>query len=120
MNITIDRRESYVMARVVGSIDSTTVDDFFHCLQPLTELQDFDLLVDLSETDYIISNALDRIIQLHQAANKNSNRMVLVSPSLLVHSALTATKLDSYLTVAEDVNSAIATLSRLQDRRRIG
>ena len=102
------------MARVVGSIDSTTVDDFFHCLQPLTELQDFDLLVDLSETDYINSEALGRIIQLHQAANKKSNRMVLVSPSPIVRNVLTATKLDSYITVAENLDCAIAPLSRLQ------
>ena len=102
------------MARVVGSIDSTTANDFFHCLQPLAELQDFDLLVDLSETDYINSEALGRIIQLHKAAKQNSNRMVLVSPSPIVRSVLSTTKLDTYITIAENLDSATAPLSRLQ------
>ena len=107
MKLTLDSRSGCVLARVAGSLDSGTIDDFGNRVRPIVETQRVDLLIDLSETDYLTSEALEEFIRLRAAAKRHSNRLVLVSPTPLVRKILEATRLDAILPVVHDVRDAV-------------
>ena len=112
MNLTLDSCDGYVLASVAGSIDSTTADDFGSRVRPVVENQDTDLLIDLSETDYVNSDGLAEFIQLRDVAERHSRRLVLISPQPLVRQILSTTRLDTILDVVDDLQEAVAKVER--------
>ncbi len=112
MNLTLAPCDGYVLASVAGSIDSTTADDFASRVRPVVENQDTDLLIDLSETDYVNSDALAEFIQLRDAAERHSRRLVLISPQPLVRQILSTTRLDTILDVVDHLDEAVASVER--------
>ena len=108
MNVTIDDQTGYVVAHVSGSLDSVMSDQFAKEVRPIVEQRATDLFLDLSRTDYVNSEGLARIIELHRAARKQSRHVVLISPVPGVRDILRMTKLDTYLPVVDCVDDAIA------------
>ena len=108
MNVTLAPCDGYVLASVTGSIDSTNADEFSKRVRSVVESQDSDLLLDLSKTNYVNSDALAEFLNLRRVAEKNSRRFVLISPSPLVREVLTKTRLDTVLHVVDDVKEAVA------------
>ena len=108
MNVTLDPFDGYVLASVTGSIDSTNAAEFSKRVRSVVESQDSDLLIDLSKTDYVNSDALAEFMNLRGVAERHSRRFVLISPSPLVREVLTKTRLDTILHVVDDVKEAVA------------
>ena len=79
MNVTIDRQNDYVLATVSGSIDSLTLDEFRKRTQPLIEQPGCDLLIEMTELQYLNSDGLARIVELHMEASFSNSRSA--SPS---------------------------------------
>ena len=112
MSVTFEHTCDYYLAHVTGSLDSQSSEEFRSCLQPIVEQRNSDLILDLSETEYINSEGLDRIIQLHLAAKKNLRRLILISPVSFVRQVLSITKLDTLLTITDARADAIAALTK--------
>ena len=108
MNVTLDPCDGYVLASVTGSIDSTNAAEFSKRVRSVVESQDSDLLIDLSKTDYVNSDALAEFMNLRSVAERHSRRFVLISPSPLVREVLAKTRLDTILHVVDDVKEAVA------------
>ena len=108
MNVTIDRQNDYVLATVSGSIDTLTLDEFRKKTQPLIEQSDSDLLIEMTELQYLNSDALARIVELNNAAKQEDNTVVLISPPPLVRKVLNSTRLDTLMPVVDSLDAALA------------
>ncbi len=110
MKCTIDCQNDYVIVSVSGSIDSLTLEEFRKKTQPLIE-QPCSILIDISETKYVNSDGLARIVELNNSAKQEDCMVVLISPTPLIRDVLQRTKLDTLMPVADSLDSAIATLT---------
>ena len=110
MNVTIDRQPDYVFARIDGSIDSTTAEAFHDQFQSLKDAT-ADVLIDLSRTDYINSDALAEFLRLQAAAKKKSRQVLFISPSPLVQTVFQTTKLDSVLRIVPNRDEAVSAVT---------
>ena len=108
MDFAFERQESYVLACVAGSLDSSTAAEFHVLAQPLVEQCDSDLFLDMSATDYLSSDGLGGILKLHKAAKKKSKQLVIISPAPLVREVLHAARFDAFVPIVDDVDGAIA------------
>ena len=106
MQFDVNREDGYLLAHVTGSIDISTVQEFGRHVVPLVE-QDANVLIDMSETDYINSDGLVRLLRLQQELKKRSHRLVIFVPTTLVRSVFAATNLDNVLQVTESRDVAL-------------
>ena len=110
MKFNVSREGGYLLAKVDGSIDSTTTRELHDRIQMLVQ-EDADILVDVSETDYINSDGLIEFLRLHQEVRKKSHRLVVFSPTPLVRSVFRAANLDTVFQVADSRREALEFVS---------
>ncbi len=108
MNVTIDRQNDYVLATVSGSIDTLTLDEFRKKTQPLIEQSDSDLLIEMTELQYLNSDGLARIVELNNVAKKEDSTVVLISPPPHIRKVLRATRLDTLMPIVDSLDAALA------------
>ncbi|MCH7726475.1 MAG: STAS domain-containing protein [Planctomycetes bacterium] len=106
--VVVDAETEQVFV-VIDQLLKVDADEFGNKIEELMEQQDSDVLVNLSGMEYINSEGLGRLIELHKSARQK--RVVLISPTPLVAQVLLVTKLDTYIPVVDSVDDAITALS---------
>ena len=83
---------------VVGEIDSSTVEVLSGQLRTVTQ-RSGDVVVNMSEVQFIDSSGLRVIIEAHQDAEKSGRRLVIAEPSPVVARLFEISGLTDYLNV---------------------
>jgi anti-sigma B factor antagonist len=91
---------------VAGEIDASTVGELVARLTPLPG-EVGDIVLDLSEVQFIDSSGLRALIETHRQAAENGRRLVIKEPSAIVNRLLDVSGLTTYL----NINTGIGPLS---------
>jgi anti-sigma B factor antagonist len=103
----IERRDGAVIVRLVGELDLYNAPEVRTVLLDVCAEQPERVVVDLREVDFVDSTTLGVLIEARTTlANRRS--LLLASPRLETHRALTISGLDQHLAVHETVESALA------------
>ena len=101
-----------MFAAIDGSIDSTTSAEEFHDqLKDLKRRANLNVLIDLSQTEYINSDGLAEFLRLQTVAKEKSRQVVFISPSPLVRTVFQTTKLDSVLRIVGNRDEAVSAVT---------
>jgi len=107
IGIDVEESGSYVVARLSGTLDSDSAEQFAASLEPHIPAGGFALLIELSQVASIDSSGLGAIIKLVTHARLRQGQVFIVAPSPFVLGVLEATRLDSWLDVCPTIEEAL-------------
>lgn len=103
-----DHKRASVLA-VSGRIDGSTAGDFEAALTELTEAGQNNIVLDMSDVDFVSSAGLRVLVNTRKAVNAASGRIVLAEPSQQVIETLDIAGLDVLFEQFPDRETAIGT-----------
>jgi anti-anti-sigma factor len=107
MDLTVSRKEGYVLAATTGRIDESADGIFREHLFSLLAQTGTNVVLDLSQSQLISSRGIAHLVSLAAHANTNSGRVILAACSPFVSIVLTRCKLDSFFETADSVDVAV-------------
>lgn len=113
MDLNLTTVEGVLVAHASGVIDDTSRDPFREQLHPHLAVRGGKLIVDLSQATRITSPGLAQLVTLAAHANTTSSHVVFCAPTPYVRTVLSATRLDSYLTVEPTLEEALSRLANI-------
>lgn len=107
----VEDRDGVVLARVIGEVDLSNVDDveekILSAIQPGTR----GLVLDLMPTTYLDSTGIRMIFQIARRLQDRRHNLRLVATSdTLVHRVLAVTQMDDVVPIETSVSAAVAAL----------
>lgn len=110
MELTLERKGGYVLAKTSGPIDDTARELFREQLHPLFAKAGTRLIIDLAASQRINSPGIGNCVALVADANTNGGRVIFCSPQSFVATVLSVTKLDTFFEVTANLDEAVARL----------
>ena len=107
MELKVSHEEGYVLAATTGSVDDAARQLFRESLHPLVGQSGTNVVLDLSQSNYITSDGIGQLISLVAHANTNGSRVVLASCSPFISVVLERCKLNRFFEMADSVPEAI-------------
>jgi anti-anti-sigma factor len=107
MELQVTHEEGYIHAQTRGPIDDEAEGLFREYLHPLVGQKGTNLILDLSQSDFITSNGVGQIVQLVAHANAQSSRVIIAACTSFVGIVFNRCKLDKYFETADSVVNAI-------------
>ena len=107
MDLTVSRKEDYVLAATTGRIDDSADGLFRERLFSLLAQTGTNVVLDLSQSKFISSHGIGYLVSLAAHANTNSSRVILAACSPFVSIVLTRCKLDRFFETADSVDAAV-------------
>ena len=107
MDLTVSRKEGYVLAATTGRLDESVGGIFREHLFSLLAQTGTNLVLDLSQSQLINSHGIGHLVQLASHANTNSSRVILAACSPFVSIVLTRSKLDRFFETVDSVDAAV-------------
>lgn len=107
MDVTVKQETDYTLAKLRGNFDSSELSKLRNELLPIVQQESTNLLVDLSELNYVMSEGLGQFVNLVVEGRKTSSRVVFFSPTMLVDTVIKASNLNKVLTMTDSLDSAI-------------
>jgi anti-sigma B factor antagonist len=107
MNIETRALKHVTVVKVIGRVDSATAPDMEKVLTNLVETDKNQLVLDLSETDYMSSAGLRVLVSLLKASKKSGGDLRLAQISGRVHEVLDLAGLTPVFHVFPDVIEAV-------------
>lgn len=107
MELKISREEGCVLAATDGTVDETARDLFRESLHPLVGQSGTNVVLDLSQSNYINSSGIGQLVSLVTHANASDSRVVLAACSPFISEVLNRCKLNRFFEMAESVPAAI-------------
>ena len=105
--IDVDEGGSCVVARLSGTLDAESTEEFAASLEQHIPAGGSALLVELSQVASIDSSGLGAIIKLVTHAKLRQGQVLIVAPSPFVMGVLEATHLDTWLDVCPTLEEAV-------------
>jgi anti-sigma B factor antagonist len=103
----IDRANGAVVVHLIGELDLYNAPEMRSALLDVCAEQPERLVVDLGEVDFVDSTALGVLLEVRTKLEHRQS-LLLASPGLETHRALTISGLDRHLPVHDTVESALA------------
>jgi anti-anti-sigma factor len=107
MDLTVSRKEGYVLAATTGQIDDSADGLFREHLFSLLAQSGTNVVLDLSQSQLITSHGIGHLVSLAAHANTNSSRVILAACSPFVSIVLSRCKLDGFFETADSVDAAV-------------
>ncbi len=107
MELRVSHEEGYVLAATSGAIDDAARELFRESLHPLIGQSGTNVVLDLSQSNYITSEGIGQLISLATHANTNGSRVILAACSPFISVVLERCKLNKFFDMAESVPEAI-------------
>jgi len=107
MELRISHEEGYVLAATVGTFDVAATEPFRELLHPLVGQSGTNVVLDLSQSNFITSDGIGQLILLVTNANTNGSRIILAACSPFVSEVLDRCKLNRFFEMADSVSDAI-------------
>ncbi len=107
MQVTVERNDKYVLAKVTGPIVGTTRDPLAE-LFPLMATSGARVVLDLSGSERVNSQGISDLVRLVAHANSHGGRVVLCGLTPYVDVVFTTTRLDRFFEIEQSQEEAIA------------
>ena len=107
MNVEMRELKHASVVKVSGRVDSSTAPELEKSLQNLLDTGRTQIVLDLSETDYMSSAGLRVLVAMQKAAKKNGGGLCLAQPSMRVKEVLELAGLMPVFAVYPDVVEAV-------------
>jgi anti-anti-sigma factor len=107
MELQITHEEGYVLAKTVGQIHDEAEALFREHLHPLVGQRGTQLILDLSQSDFISSNGVGQVVLLVGHANAQSSRVIIAGCTPFVATVFDRCKLDKYFEISDSVANAV-------------
>jgi len=107
MELRISHEEGYVLAATQGTVDDAARDLFRESLHPLVGQSGTNVVLDLSQSNYITSDGMGQLISIVTHANTSSSRVVLAACSPFISEVMNRCKLNRFFEMADSVPDAI-------------
>ncbi len=107
MKVYIQEEEGYVVIRAEGRLDTNTALDFERECAPCIAGENKKMILDFSKLEYISSAGLRCILNMAKKLRSEGGSLALCGLRGLVEEVIMISGFDSFLTIFEDVDSAI-------------
>jgi anti-sigma B factor antagonist len=107
MELKVSHEEGYVLAATSGPIDDAARELFRESLHPLVGQGGTNLVLDLSQSNYITSTGIGQLISVVTHANTSGSRVVLAACSPFISVVVNRCKLNKFFDMAESVPEGI-------------
>lgn len=111
MTIDVQKRGTVSVVRVEGDLAGKDGGDFLRTVIGLLDSAEARIVLDLSQVPMITSAGLGELVRVTAQANTQGGRVLLVDLTPFVGGVLETTKLNNFLEVCPDVDTAVARLS---------
>jgi anti-sigma B factor antagonist len=106
MNYEISETDGYIVASLCGDVDLASFPQTREAI--LDSLEKGDLLVDLSEVDYLDSSGVASLVEGYQISKDKARRFGLVSVSRPALSVIQLAHLDKVFPIYSNVQEAVS------------
>jgi anti-anti-sigma factor len=106
MEIHVDRAADPVFVALQGELGFSDTHRLEESVSPLLAESSHAVVIDLAEVPRIDSRGLAALVSLTARSHLHQGKLVLARPSVFVAELFNVTRLDSYLTIAGDLESA--------------
>ncbi|MGO9110162.1 MAG: STAS domain-containing protein [Thermoguttaceae bacterium] len=107
MELKVSHEEGYVLASTIGAFNDAAKELFRESLHPLVGQSGTNVVLDLSQSNYITSDGIAQLISVVAHANTNGSRIVLAACSPFISVVLDRCKLNRFFEMADSVAEAI-------------
>jgi anti-sigma B factor antagonist len=107
LNISVESHKRVELVTVQGRIDSSNANDFDGTLKEIQNKNRHNIVLNLSEVNYMSSAGLRAIVAALRESKKNRGDVRLAAPSERVSEVLALAGLDSMFQVFEDNTAAV-------------
>jgi anti-sigma B factor antagonist len=109
--VTVELRAGATVARIIGEIDLSNVDEIRDVLVDAVEHEVVGLVLDLSETTYLDSTGIRLLFELAQRMQtRRRNLRLVVTDQALVRRVIVLTQLEERVPIDADVAESLAAL----------
>jgi anti-anti-sigma factor len=110
MELKVSHEVGYVLAATSGPVEDSARELFRELLHPLVGQAGTNLVIDLSQSNFITSNGIAQLISVTTHANTSGSRVVLAACSPFISVVLNRCKLNKFFDMTETVPDAIRLL----------
>jgi len=107
IELTVSHEAGCVLARTSGRIDEWAAGPFREQLYPLVGQSGTQVVLDLSQSNFISSHGIAQLVTLVAHANTNGSRVILAACSPFVSIVLERCKLNTFFEIAPSVADGI-------------
>tara|TARA_Y100001968_G_scaffold197690_1_gene181290 strand:- start:1819 stop:2175 length:357 start_codon:yes stop_codon:yes gene_type:complete len=105
-----EKRKACLVFFFTGQLDAYSEKQFTSFVTEILKTNQLPVIIDLSKIDFIDSSGLGAMVQTAKQCNK-SKRSFFVVPNARVKQTIKLVRLEEYLHLAEDLNTAINQLA---------
>ncbi|GAE28902.1 MULTISPECIES: STAS domain-containing protein [Halalkalibacter] len=99
LSVRFEKKENEHNVFLTGEIDAYTAPKLKESLAPLAQYHDQDIIIDLSDVEYIDSTGLGIFIGVFKAMHNHNGHLKLVGLSERIHRLFSITGLDEVMTI---------------------
>ncbi len=107
MNCVRTSKESCDLVRVEGDVDLATSPELRNLLREVLEKDRRSVVLDLAQVPHMDSSGIAVLIEGERWARKYGLKLLLASPSRQVRMVLELARLETFFTIADDVDGAL-------------
>jgi len=107
MELKVSHKEGYVLATTAGVFDGSAKELFRDSLLPLVRQSGTNVVLDLSQSDFINSSGIAQLVSVVTHANSSGSRVILAAYSPFISEVLDRCTLDTFFEMADSVPDAI-------------
>jgi anti-anti-sigma factor len=107
MELKVSHEQGYVLAATSGAIDDAARDLFREGLHPLVGQSGTQVVLDLSQSNFITSIGIGQLVSLVTHANTSGSRVVLAACSPFISVVFSRCKLNKFFDMADSIPDAI-------------
>jgi|SRR5271157_4339223 len=112
MELKVSHEDGYVLATTVGAVDDAARELFRESLHPLVGQSGTNVVLDLSQSNFVNSNGIGQLVSLATHANTSGSRVILAACSPFISEVLNRCKLNRFFEMADSVPDAICRVLR--------
>jgi anti-sigma B factor antagonist len=109
MEIQINDHKRVSVVAITGRVDGSTAGEFEAALTSLTDAGKFNIILDMSDVDFVSSAGLRVLVNTRKVVNSAGGKILLAEPSQQVIDTLDIAGLDVLFEQFEDRETAIGT-----------
>lgn len=109
MEIQINDHKRVSVVAITGRVDGSTAGEFEAALTSLTDAGQFNIILDMSDVDFVSSAGLRVLVNTRKVVNSAGGKILLAEPSQQVIDTLDIAGLDVLFEQFEDRETAIGT-----------
>lgn len=117
MEILKKRLDGKTLVILAGSLDSQSAQQVSHALCEIVRQGDPDLVIDLSQVDFVSSVGLSVLLTVWKASREQGGDLVLIGVNAGIENLLEITSFTSFIKVYPSLNAALANPIKLPENQ---